>query len=150
MKQVSCGAGDSGSLMVEGPMLRVRIGFDPDYFLGKNPSPSLPPTDLPALVDTGATYSAIDSALGTYLGLPRVGTTRVSGAHGSGELPLYAAQVYVIDLELHNHRSLRRGASFYRQSKVLGRARPVFSPRLYDDLRRALRTSADSQFTCLD
>jgi hypothetical protein len=80
-------------------MLRVRIGFDPDYFLGRHPSPLLPPTDLPALVDTGATYSAIDSALGTYLGLPRVGTTRVSGAHGSGELPLYAAQVYVIDLD---------------------------------------------------
>ncbi len=27
MKQVSCGAGDSGTLMVEGPMLRVRIGL---------------------------------------------------------------------------------------------------------------------------
>ena len=99
MKQVSCGAGDSGSLMVEGPMLRVRIGFDPEYFLDKHPSPALPPTELPALVDTGATYSAIDSGLGAYLGLPRVGNTRVSGAHGSGELPLYAAQVYVIDLD---------------------------------------------------
>lgn len=99
MKQVNCGASDSRSLMIAGPLLQVRIGFDPDYFLGKKPSSSLPPTDLPALVDTGATYSAIDSALGAYLDLPRVGTTRVSGAHGSGELPLYAAQVYVIDLD---------------------------------------------------
>lgn len=76
-----------------GPSLPVEIGFDPNF----RPSvrPSLPGRQFPALVDTGAAACCIDSALVAALKLPLVDRQQVAGVHGSGEVDMHLAQVYV-------------------------------------------------------
>ena len=81
-----------------GPTLFVQIGFDPDYRTGVSPHPNLPQLDLPALVDTGASESCIDSALAQDLQLPAVDTGYISGVQGASETVFYLAQIYVPSL----------------------------------------------------
>ena len=50
-----------------GPILDVRIGFDPSFRSGV--SPVLPQELLPALVDTGAGISSVDERLANSLNL---------------------------------------------------------------------------------
>ncbi len=78
-----------------GPTLPVEIGFDPSFRAVAGPRPSLPPHRFPALVDTGAIESCIDSALASTLNLPIVDRQPVAGAHGSGEVNTHLAQIYV-------------------------------------------------------
>lgn len=53
---------------------------------------------LPALVDTGASESCIDSALAAKLNLPIVNRRDIAGAHGSGAVDFHLAQIYVPSL----------------------------------------------------
>ncbi len=78
-----------------GPTLFVQIGFDPAYTPDVSPCPSLPQLELPALVDTGASESCIDSALAQKLELPAVDTGYISGVQGASETVIYLAQIYV-------------------------------------------------------
>ena len=104
MPSVECGlsVGHSGEraewLVRNGPTLSVRIGFDPAYRKGVG-TPNLPAEEHPALVDTGALVSCIDSALAANLGLPIVDRQPVSGVHGAHEVNLHLAQINIPTLD---------------------------------------------------
>ena len=102
MPEVSAGFDSGAALSLYGPTLYVRIGFDPDYRVGGR-IPKLPPVDLPALVDTGASLSCIDVTLAEQLQLPLVDRRPVIGVHGPEETNFYAAQLYNSDLGRSNH-----------------------------------------------
>jgi hypothetical protein len=102
MAETKCGFDDSAGvlgcdlLVAHGPTLLVRIGFDAVY----DPTiphvlPNLPQNILPALVDTGALESCIDSALAMNLNLPVVDRRMVSGAHGAKEVNVHLAQIHI-------------------------------------------------------
>ena len=80
-----------------GPTAKVRIGFDPQYRSGA--PPDLPPNEYPALIDTGATISCIDSGLANSLQLPPVDRQEMSSVEGSFEATIYVAQIHVLGLE---------------------------------------------------
>lgn len=101
MPGVDCGfadrPGQSGraTLVRFGPSLPVEIGFDPSYRPNAGVRPNLPQDQLPALVDTGALQSCIDSALAISLNLPIVDRQTVAGVHGSGDVNMHLAQIYL-------------------------------------------------------
>ena len=101
MPAVDCGFADRPGqpgrdlLVLLGPSLPVEIGFDPSYRPGTGGRPSLPPDRRPALVDTGALDSCIDSDLAITLNLPIVDRQAVAGVHGSGDVNMHLAQIYV-------------------------------------------------------
>ena len=84
------------SLIQFGPTLTVRIGFDRNFSPGAQPN--LPPTEFHALIDTGASESCIDSRVAQSLGLPAVDRRKVAGVHGSDEVNVHLAQIYVPSL----------------------------------------------------
>jgi Aspartyl protease len=102
MAETKCGFDSSpgvlgcDQLVAHGPTLFVRIGFDPTYN-PQTPSllPDLPQNDLPALVDTGALESCIDSALAMSLNLPVVDRRLISGAHGAKEVNVHLAHIHI-------------------------------------------------------
>jgi hypothetical protein len=102
MAKTFCGFDDSPSvsgcaqLVGFGPTLLVMIGFDPNYdpATPQNP-PVLPLPALPALVDTGATASCIDSGLAMRLNLPIVDRQMIAGVHGNREVNMHLAHIHV-------------------------------------------------------
>lgn len=101
MPQTKCGFYDEKGLkdrdllVQHGPTIGVDIGFDPafDPKQGAKPRPGI--TNVPAIVDTGATESCIDIQLATTLQLPitdRRQLARVGGLHSAD---VYLAQVHV-------------------------------------------------------
>lgn len=101
---VDCGFADqpgaSGrALLVRfGPTVNIEIGFDPAYRPGIVRRSEVPTTRFPALVDTGALQSCIDSELADALKLPVVDQQYVAGVHGKGELSMRLAQIHVPDV----------------------------------------------------
>lgn len=102
MAETKCGFNDApgvlgcDQLVAHGPTLFVRIGFDPTYNpQNPNVQPNLPQNDLPALVDTGALESCIDSALAMSLNLPIVDRRMTSGAHGAKEVNVHLAHIQI-------------------------------------------------------
>lgn len=87
------------ALVRHGPTLYVQIGFDPTFRPDDAARPVLPEIKLPALVDTGATESCIDSVLATKLGLPVVDQWAIAGVQGESKVNVHLAQIYVPDLE---------------------------------------------------
>ena len=69
--------------------------------MGGRVPPNLPEAEHPALVDTGAQPSCIDSALAAHLNLPVVDRESISGAHGSHEVNVHLAQISVPALGLN-------------------------------------------------
>lgn len=104
MPATKVGFDDSGDtlgrdvLVRFGPTLYVQIGFDPAFRPAQIGRPSLPEIPLPALVDTGATASCIDSALAVQLGLPIVDRGEVAGVQGVSYVNVHLAQIYVPSL----------------------------------------------------
>ena len=88
------------ALAQQGPTLHVQIGFDPRYRPQSKKRPALPDMRLPALVDTGALDSCIDSDLAARLGLPIADRIEIAGVLGVGEVNVHLAQIYVPDLAL--------------------------------------------------
>jgi len=87
------------SLAGWGPLLFVDIGFDQNYkFVGGGPLPVPGKTGLPALVDTGASESCIDSLLVAQLNLPAIDKRMQAGVHGAREVSIHLAQVHVPSL----------------------------------------------------
>ena len=89
------GLSGSHRLVLHGPTIEVRIGFDPEFLPAPGRRPDLPPRLFPALIDTGATRSSIDSGLAADLDLPVVDRTIISGAHGAGAVDVHLAQIQV-------------------------------------------------------
>lgn len=98
MASTDCGADGPGLLVERGPTLYVRIGFDPGFRRGS--VPALAEDTLPALVDTGAFASCIDSDLARNLDLPIVNRGMVAGVLGAGEVNFHLAQIYVPELSV--------------------------------------------------
>ena len=100
MPTVECGFADfPADLVRQGPTLQVRIGFDNSYQPG-DPIPRVPAFRHSALVDTGAHETSIDADLALALNLPvaSAGRQRVAGVHGSREVTMYRAQIYISSL----------------------------------------------------
>ena len=95
MPSVECGfqhlPGVSGpeALARFGPTLIVEIGFDPNFQPTIDAPPDLPADRHPALVDTGAAESCIDSTLAIALNLPIVDRQKVAGVHGSSAVDMH-------------------------------------------------------------
>lgn len=87
------------TLVSLGPTLMVQIGFDPSFRSENLMHPNLPQRQYPALVDTGATESCIDSALARDLGLPIVDRKVVAGIQGESEFNVHIAQIHISDLD---------------------------------------------------
>jgi len=98
--QIECGFNSQNDLVHFGPTLNVMIGFDPSYRSDSGNNPNIPANTYPALVDTGATQSCIDSALATHLNLPIFDRRNVSGVHGSQTVNMHLAQIFVPELNL--------------------------------------------------
>ena len=99
MARVSAGFGGPDghrSLALLGPTVRVQIGFDPAYVRGGRPN--LSDALHAALVDTGATYSCVDSELADGLGLPIVNQRQIAGVQGVSTADVYLLQIHVPDL----------------------------------------------------
>jgi predicted aspartyl protease len=74
----------------------VDIGFDQNYKFVAGGAPPIPgKTKLPALVDTGANESCIDSLLAAQLNLPEVDKRMQAGAHGAKKVSMHLAQVHI-------------------------------------------------------
>lgn len=111
-------------LVVEGPTVGVRIGFDETFDPKKSVRPDLPDALYPALVDTGASESCIDTDLASVLRLPIVDRGDVSGVGGAIKVNIYAAQIIVPPLNLNIYGrfagvSLQAGGQ--RHQALLGR-----------------------------
>jgi predicted aspartyl protease len=85
-------------LIEQGPTLDVQIEFDPEFRPSELARPNIPEVRLPALVDTGATESCIDSDLARVLQLPIVDRQAIAGVHGASETNVCLAQIHVPDL----------------------------------------------------
>ena len=92
------GLAGRATLVSYGPTLFVQIGFDAQYTPAGHRQLDLPSQQLPALVDTGAFASCIDSSLALALNLPIVNRQEVAGVHGSQEVDVHFCQIYVPDL----------------------------------------------------
>ena len=90
--------GRPDSLMRDGPVIPVQIGFDPDFADSGVGVPELPHPLRRALVDTGAWDTCIDINLATELELPTIGYATVAGAHGIAETNVYLAQIHIPEL----------------------------------------------------
>ena len=98
MPTVDCGFGSPDSLYLYGPTLLIEIGLDEDFHPESGGSPRLESGRVPALVDTGALESCIDSALAAQLNLPVVNRGMVAGAGGPSTVNIHLAQIHVPDL----------------------------------------------------
>ena len=102
MPEVQCGIlNDQGHAhpVQLGPTIPVCIGFDVNFRANSKNAPCLPEQIYPALIDTGATESCIDSDLAALLGLLIVDIVRMGGIDGSAEFNLHAAQVMIPSLK---------------------------------------------------
>lgn len=101
MPEVKCGFSDadgaSGAdwLVHYGPTLQVDIGVDPNYDPDSDTPPASAIVQVHALVDTGATESAIDQSLARQLGLPAVEQGKLAGIGGSYLADMYLAQINI-------------------------------------------------------
>ena len=100
MTSVECWfEGEPGMLEQYGPTISVQIGLDYNFHPTKARAPNLPATAVPALVDTGAGQSCIDSAPAEKLELPVVNRRTVAGVHGAQPVNIHIAQIYIPDLD---------------------------------------------------
>ena len=95
-QSVDCEHENANLLSLHGPSILVQIGFDLNYRQGFRPQ--LPSPGYQALIDTGAAECCIDTTVVRSLGLPVVDTTDIAGVHGSGQVHIHLAQIYVPSL----------------------------------------------------
>ena len=102
-------SGHPDRLELRGPILHVQIGYDPEFEFGVQNHPNLPEETYPALVDTGATASCIDSGLAVSLGLPIIDQDDVHGVHGLSKVNVHLAQIYIPSLDWTISKPLAAG-----------------------------------------
>ena len=98
MPTADIGPGSPNSLRAVGPTANIAIGFDPNYRFSPGVPPNIPSATYPALVDTGASDSCIDSTLATALNLVVVDQQPISGVGGPQLVNVYAAQLVIPSL----------------------------------------------------
>lgn len=99
MARTDSGYNNPYDLIQHGPTIDVQIGFDPDYQPSPGRRAQLPPERWRALVDTGATESAIDAQMAESLNLPIWALRQIAGAGGLFETTVYLAQIYIPELD---------------------------------------------------
>ena len=93
---IECGFVDQIELLTQfGPTIQVQIGFDPSWHPTNNSVPTFSSNTYPALIDTGATESCIDSQIAVNLELPDFDEWHVSGVHGSDKVNVHVAQIHI-------------------------------------------------------
>lgn len=82
-----------------GPILPVQIGIPSTLAAQMTAQGQIPPPpeEIQALVDTGASITAINVATAQRLGLPVTGSIQIGGATGVAEQPMYAALFRIPD-----------------------------------------------------
>lgn len=103
MPIVDCGFSDikeaSGRnrLIHFGPTVLVNIGFDTDHDYANTAGapPKSQASELPALIDTGASESCIDSALAESINLPVIDRQTVCGVGGETEVNIYLGHTHI-------------------------------------------------------
>lgn len=80
-------------LRADGPLMRVRVGNAQTVIQRLTQEGKTPPApeELVALIDTGASISAIDAAIAQRLGLLQTGSIQVGGVGGMSTQPVFAA-----------------------------------------------------------
>ncbi len=99
MPTTDCGFNNPYRLAILGPTLTVEIGFDANFRAGTGMRPELQSGPVPALVDTGASESCIDSELASALNLPVFDRHEIFGVGGIYEVNSYVAQIYIPALQ---------------------------------------------------
>src|SRR2546423_1731868 len=89
-------------LAYHGPTTLVSVGLDPTWTKEQRRQPKPDRSGIPALIDTGAQESCIDSGLATELSLPIVDKRAVCGV-GQMMVNVYSAQVYIERLRYTIH-----------------------------------------------
>jgi len=143
MPSAECGwlsipGGAAGSLLLcqYGPTISVDIGFDPTYRPGL--STGLPVAGIrgiPALLDTGAMTSCIDSLLAAQLNLPIFDRTTISGVGGPQQVNLHLAQVHIPSLgctEIGMFAGVHLAAGGQPHQALLGRTRLQAHTMVYE------------------
>jgi len=140
MQKLECGyPNEPDFLIFFGPVLKVRIGFDPKFRDGARPN--LPATEHAALIDTGAFASCIDSTLASTLGLPVIDRRLVSGVHGEGEVNVHLAQIYIPSLKFSTkgpYAAVHLHAGGQPYGALLGRSFLRFFTMTYDGQKGAV------------
>lgn len=88
----------SDALAAIGPTLSIQIQFGQDPCPNSIADPDIQKQLFPALVDTGASKSCIDSALARRLNLPVIDRQNIAGVSGIFEVNVHLAQVHVQEL----------------------------------------------------
>ena len=140
------GLSGSDRLVVHGPTIFVRIGFDREFLPSRRRLPDLPPRLFPALIDTGATQSSVDSALAADLDLPVVDHTIVSGTHGADDVDVHMAQILVPALGVSIYGSfaaVHLSAGGQQHRALIGRTFLRHYAMIYDGRAGAVRLVSD-------
>ena len=119
------GIAGNTALAAYGPTLYVQVGFDAQFEPDTGDRPLLPQTLWPALVDTGAALSCVDSALATQLGLPVVDRETMAGAHGAQDVNVHVAQMFVPELNatiLGRFHAVHLSAGGQHHGALIGRS----------------------------
>ena len=140
------GVSGAERLVAVGPTISVRVGHDPAFPLPDGRSTASPPRLVPAMIDTGAWSTCIDSALAASLGLPVADTARVTGLHGADFLEVYTARVQVPDLGVMFRgrfpaAQLSAGGQYHRA--LIGRDFLRHYAMIYDGRTGAVRLVSD-------
>ena len=99
MARTDSGYNNPYDLILHGPTIDVQIGYDPNYQPSPGRRAQLPQERWRALVDTGATESAIDAEMADSLNLPILDRRHIAGASGFFETIMYRAQIYIPELD---------------------------------------------------
>ena len=133
-------------LIDQGPTLHVQIGFDQGFLPSASMCPDVPETRLPALVDTGATESCIDSDLARVLRLPIVDRQAIAGVHGAYETNVCLAQIHVPELGFTMYgrfAAVHLAAGGLPHSALLGRTFLQHFTMTYDGAKGTVTISND-------
>jgi len=86
-------------LRTRGPILPVQVGIPSSLKKQmEDQGQTAPvPEEIPALVDTGASITAIQVDTGQRLGLPVTGSIQIGGATGVAQQPVYGAFLKITD-----------------------------------------------------
>jgi hypothetical protein len=108
------------SLFQHGPIIRVRVGWDPNFNPNGSGVPNIPAHEYLAVLDTGASHCVIDSALVRQLSLPFVREDVIHGIE-SVRRPIHSATVHAPQFDVTQHGEFYAGNTPEGRSILLGR-----------------------------
>lgn len=84
-------------LRQRGAITTVSIGYPKSLADGLRArgKPVPPPRTISAMIDTGASISAIEDSVAKSIGLVKTGATYITGVGGASQRPIYSAQIFV-------------------------------------------------------